>query len=125
MIEFLDPLAINAGRHELTGMEAWFDLPPGLPPPARFRIAILTLIGIWPLVSYRNAEFLANEVPGVVVPDSVLERMQRVADKEAAREEGLAIARETLSQIRDMVQGVQVSAPFGRVQYALDVFSVL
>jgi len=81
--------------------------------------------GIWPLVSYRNAEFLANEVPGVVVPDSVLERMQAVTDKEAAREEGLAIARETLTQIRDMVQGVQVSAPFGRVQYALDVFSVL
>lgn len=50
MVEFLDSLAIDAGRHELTGMEAWFDLPPGLPPP-RFRMAILTLIGIWPLVS--------------------------------------------------------------------------
>jgi methionine synthase I (cobalamin-dependent)/5,10-methylenetetrahydrofolate reductase len=87
------------------------------------RIPIIA--GIWPLVSYRNAEFLANEVPGVVVPESVLERMQRVTDKDAAREEGLAIARETLAQIRDMVQGVQVSAPFGRVQYALDVFSVL
>jgi methionine synthase I (cobalamin-dependent)/5,10-methylenetetrahydrofolate reductase len=87
------------------------------------RIPIIA--GIWPLVSYRNAEFLANEVPGVVVPESVLERMQKVADKDAAREEGLAIARETLAQIRDMVQGVQVSAPFGRVQYALDVFSVL
>jgi methionine synthase I (cobalamin-dependent)/5,10-methylenetetrahydrofolate reductase len=87
------------------------------------RIPIIA--GIWPLVSYRNAEFLANEVPGVVVPESVLERMQKVADKDAAREEGLAIARETLVQIRDMVQGVQVSAPFGRVQYALDVFSVL
>jgi homocysteine S-methyltransferase len=81
--------------------------------------------GIWPLVSYRNAEFLANEVPGVVVPDSVLDRMHRVSDKDAAREEGLAIARETLQEIRHMVQGVQVSAPFGRVQYALDVFSVL
>jgi homocysteine S-methyltransferase len=52
--------------------------------------------GIWPLVSYRNAEFLANEVPGVVVPKSVLKRMQRITDKDAAREEGLAIARETL-----------------------------
>ena len=47
------------------------------------------------------------------------------AEKDAAREEGLAIARETLIQVRDLVQGVQVSAPFGRVQYALDVFSVL
>ncbi len=81
--------------------------------------------GIWPLVSYRNAEFLANEVPGVVVPKSVLKRMQRITDKDAAREEGLAIARETLLEVRDLVQGVQVSAPFGRVQYALDVFSVL
>jgi len=88
-----------------------------------FRIPIVA--GIWPLVSYRNAEFLANEVPGVIVPAPVLERMQKSPDKDAAREEGLAIARETLVEIRNMVQGVQVSAPFGRVQYALDVFSAL
>jgi 5,10-methylenetetrahydrofolate reductase len=86
---------------------------------------IPVIAGIWPLVSYRNAEFLANEVPGVVVPDSVLDRMQRITDKDAAREEGLAIARETLLEVMGHVQGVQVSAPFGRVQYALDVFSVL
>ncbi len=86
---------------------------------------IPVIAGIWPLVSYRNAEFLANEVPGVVVPDAILERMAKVSDKDAAREEGLAIARETLVEVRDLVQGVQVSAPFGRVQYALDVFSVL
>jgi homocysteine S-methyltransferase len=86
---------------------------------------IPVIAGIWPLVSYRNAEFLANEVPGVVVPDSILERMHRITDKDAAREEGLAIARETLMEVRDVVQGVQVSAPFGRVAYALDVFSVL
>ncbi|HKP87264.1 MAG TPA: bifunctional homocysteine S-methyltransferase/methylenetetrahydrofolate reductase [Blastocatellia bacterium] len=86
---------------------------------------IPVIAGIWPLVSYRNAEFLANEVPGVVVPESVLNRMQRITDKDAAREEGLAIARETLLEVSDIVQGVQVSAPFGKVQYALDVFSVL
>ncbi|HST21302.1 MAG TPA: bifunctional homocysteine S-methyltransferase/methylenetetrahydrofolate reductase [Blastocatellia bacterium] len=86
---------------------------------------IPVIAGIWPLVSYRNAEFLANEVPGVVVPQSVLKRMERITDKEAAREEGLAIARETLVAVRDVVQGVQVSAPFGRVQYAMDVFSAL
>jgi homocysteine S-methyltransferase len=86
---------------------------------------IPVIAGIWPLVSYRNAEFLANEVPGVVVPDRILERMSKVSDKDAAREEGLAIARETLIEVRDLVQGVQVSAPFGRVQYAMDVFSVL
>ena len=88
-----------------------------------YRIPVIA--GIWPLVSYRNAEFLANEVPGVVVPESVLTRMHRITDKDAAREEGLAIARETLADVRDLVQGVQVSAPFGRVQYALDVFSAL
>jgi methionine synthase I (cobalamin-dependent)/5,10-methylenetetrahydrofolate reductase len=87
------------------------------------RIPIIA--GIWPLVSYRNAEFLANEVPGVVVPESVLDRMRKVSDKEAARLEGLKIAQETLLEVRDLVHGVQVSAPFGKVQYALDVFSVL
>jgi len=86
---------------------------------------IPVIAGIWPLVSYRNAEFLANEVPGVVVPQSVLKRMERITDKEPAPEEGLAIARETLVAVRDVVQGVQVSAPFGRVQYAMDVFSAL
>jgi homocysteine S-methyltransferase len=86
---------------------------------------IPVLAGIWPLVSFRNAEFLANEVPGVVVPDSILQRMSQVTDKDAAREEGLAIARETLLEVRHLVQGVQVSAPFGNVKYALDVFSVL
>jgi homocysteine S-methyltransferase len=86
---------------------------------------IPVIAGVWPLVSYRNAEFLANEVPGVVVPQEILDRMQRVSDKEAAREEGLAIARETLMEVREIVQGVQVSAPFGKVPYALDVFSVL
>ena len=86
---------------------------------------IPVIAGIWPLVSYRNAEFLANEVPGVVVPEAVLERMHNITDKDAAREEGLAIARETLLDVIDVVQGVQVSAPFGKVQYALDVFSVL
>jgi methionine synthase I (cobalamin-dependent)/5,10-methylenetetrahydrofolate reductase len=86
---------------------------------------IPVIAGVWPLVSYRNAEFLANEVPGVVVPESVLDRMHRFSDKDRAREEGLAIARETLLEVMDLVQGVQVSAPFGKVQYALDVFSVL
>jgi len=45
------PLFEEAGRRELTGMEAWFDLPRGRPPPARWRMALLTWLGIWPLVS--------------------------------------------------------------------------
>ena len=81
------------------------------------------IAGIWPLVSLRNAEFLANEVPGVHVPPEVLERM-RVASangRDAALAEGVAIAREMLAAVRDRVRGVQVSAPFGRVPVALQV----
>ena len=83
--------------------------------------------GIWPLVSLRNAEFLKNEVPGISLPDHVLERMARAQEsgKEAAQAEGLLIAREMLQEVRDVVQGVQVSAPFGKVQLALEVFDGL
>jgi homocysteine S-methyltransferase len=87
-----------------------------------FRIPIIA--GIWPLVSLRNAEFLANEVPGVSVPGDVIGRMARAQEsgKEAALAEGVAIAREMLDRVRPMVQGAQVSAPFGRVPIALEVF---
>jgi homocysteine S-methyltransferase len=83
--------------------------------------------GIWPLVSFRNAEFLHNEVPGVNVTPEILERMRVASDKgkEEAREEGIAIARESLAEVRELIQGVQVSAPFGNVKYALQVFEVL
>jgi homocysteine S-methyltransferase len=83
------------------------------------------IAGIWPLVSVRNAEFLANEVPGVSVPDEVITRMRRANEKskEHAVAEGIAIAREMLDRVRPLVQGVQVSAPFGKVELALDVFA--
>ncbi|NOT62175.1 MAG: bifunctional homocysteine S-methyltransferase/methylenetetrahydrofolate reductase [Acidobacteria bacterium] len=81
--------------------------------------------GIWPLVSFRNAEFLNNEVPGVNVPDHILERMRKCEDSNAALKEGIAIAREMLAEVRPYVQGVQVSAPFGRVPFALEVFEEL
>jgi methionine synthase / methylenetetrahydrofolate reductase(NADPH) len=90
-------------------------------------VRIPMIAGIWPLVSYRNAEFLHNEVPGVRVTPSIMERM-RVAStvsKEAGRDEGLRIARESLLEVRDVIQGVQVSAPFGNVKYALEVFEAL
>ena len=85
---------------------------------------IPVVAGIWPLVSARNAEFLANEVPGVTVPTAVLDRMRKANEKskEHALAEGIAIAREMLERVRASVQGVQVSAPFGRVELALDVF---
>jgi homocysteine S-methyltransferase len=80
--------------------------------------------GIWPLVSVRNAEFLANEVPGVSVPESIITRMRKAGErsKEHAVAEGIAIAREMLDRVRAGVQGVQVSAPFGKVELALEVF---
>jgi len=84
---------------------------------------IPVIAGIWPLVSLRNAEFLANEVPGVTVPPAVLGRMRRAQEggKEAALAEGVTIAREMLARVRPLVQGAQVSAPFGRVPVALEV----
>ena len=90
-------------------------------------VRIPIIAGIWPLVSYRNAEFLHNEVPGVRVTPTIMERMRQAAaiSKEAGREEGLKIARESLLEVRDEIQGVQVSAPFGNVKYALEVFEVL
>ena len=90
-------------------------------------VRIPVIAGIWPLVSYRNAEFLHNEVPGVRVTSSIMERMRRASDigKEAARDEGLQIARESLLEVRDLIQGVQVSAPFNNVRYALEVFEAL
>ena len=90
-------------------------------------VRIPIIAGIWPLVSYRNAEFLHNEVPGVRVTPSIMDRMRAASNisKEAGRDEGLKIARESLLEVRDEIQGVQVSAPFGNVKYALEVFQAL
>lgn len=87
-------------------------------------VRIPVVAGIWPLVSVRNAEFLANEVPGVSVPEEIISRMRRANDKskEHAVAEGIAIAREMFERVRGAVQGVQVSAPFGKVELALQVF---
>jgi methionine synthase / methylenetetrahydrofolate reductase(NADPH) len=85
---------------------------------------IPVIAGIWPLVSVRNAEFMKNELR-VSVPDSILERMAKAKTPEAAREEGIAIAREMLMAAREMVQGAQISAPSGRYSSAADVLEAL
>ena len=92
-----------------------------LPRVEQFGVPVIA--GIWPLVSLRNAEFLANEVPGITVPDEVLARMRRASDrgKEAALAEGISIAQEMLTALRGAVRGVQVAAPMGRVEVALEV----
>jgi methionine synthase I (cobalamin-dependent)/5,10-methylenetetrahydrofolate reductase len=85
---------------------------------------IPVVAGIWPLVSVRNAEFMKNELR-VSVPDAVLERMARAHTPETARAEGVALAREMLLAVRQIVQGAQVSAPQGRYSSAVDVLEVL
>ncbi len=79
------------------------------------------LAGIWPLASYRNAEFMNNEVPGVHVPDPILRRMKKTETGEVARNEGIAIAREMLVELLPHVQGAQIAAPFGRYLTAAEV----
>ena len=83
-----------------------------------FKVPVIC--GIWPLTSYRNAEFMVNELR-VPVPEHFMERMRKVDNAEKARGEGVAIAREMTARVRQMVQGVQLSAPFGRYQMAIDV----
>jgi homocysteine S-methyltransferase len=80
------------------------------------------IAGIWPLASLRNAEFMNNEVPGCDVPEHIMQRLRRYADeKEAGRSEGIAIAHETLDQIKDIIAGVQISAPFGRIETVMEI----
>ena len=85
-----------------------------------FRIPVVA--GIWPLTSLRNAEFMKNDLR-VSVPDSILLRMQQASTPEQARAEGVRIAQEMVAAAKPMVQGVQVSAPFGRYSAAAEVLA--
>jgi homocysteine S-methyltransferase len=78
------------------------------------------IAGIWPFTSVRNAEFMVNELR-VAVPEAFMERMRRADSAEKARAEGIAIAQEMVERCRPLVQGVQLSAPFGRYDMAIDV----
>ena len=77
--------------------------------------------GLWPLVSYKNAMFLKTEVPGVVVPDEITDRMSKAVTKEDGVKIGIEIAQEMRDKISQYVQGYQISAPFGRVELALEL----
>jgi methionine synthase I (cobalamin-dependent)/5,10-methylenetetrahydrofolate reductase len=81
------------------------------------------LAGIWPLRSLRNAEFLANEVPGITIPETTIDRMRKAEERgeEAAAAEGIDIAREIVDQIGESVQGLQLSGSSGVVERALEV----
>jgi homocysteine S-methyltransferase len=78
------------------------------------------IAGIWPLTSYRNAEFMVNELR-VPVPEQYMQRMRLADSAEKARHEGIAIAQEMVSRVRKMVEGAQLSAPFGRYDMAVKV----
>jgi methionine synthase / methylenetetrahydrofolate reductase(NADPH) len=83
-------------------------------------VKIPVICGIWPLTSFRNAEFMENELR-VPVPEPFLERMRRADSGDKARQEGVSIAREMVVRVRSLVEGVQLSAPFGRYQLAVEV----
>jgi homocysteine S-methyltransferase len=88
-------------------------------------VRIPIIAGLWPFESARNAEFLANEVPGVRVPEELLARMRRAGDGDAAVAEGVSIARELACRLRGLVQGFQVSAPSGNIDAALGVIEAV
>lgn len=81
------------------------------------------VLGILPLASARNAEFLHHNVPGMSIPDEVLTRMRKAGDGASAARAGVAIAAEALAALRGRVQGVYIMPPFGRVELALEVLA--
>lgn len=83
------------------------------------------LVGLLPLASYRNAEFLHNEVPGMAVPDDIRARMKAVESGPEARAEGVLIARETLERVKDRVVGAYIMPPFRRYVAALEILECL
>jgi methionine synthase I (cobalamin-dependent)/5,10-methylenetetrahydrofolate reductase len=89
---------------------------------AHCRIPVIA--GIWPLTSVRNAEFMRSEL-NVSVPQAILDRMARASTADAARAEGVSIAREMLAAVRHSVQGAQISAPLGKYAAAADVLEAL
>ena len=89
---------------------------------AGFRIPVIA--GIWPLTSYRNAEFMVNELR-VPVPPEFMDRMRSADNPDKARAEGVAIAQEMVRRVRPLVDGVQLSAPFGRYNLAIEVAAAI
>lgn len=84
-------------------------------------LGLPVLVGLLPLASYRNAEFLHNEVPGMQVPEAVRERMRKAGTGARARKEGVAVAREMLASVRSRVAGAYVMPPLERYELALEV----
>jgi len=90
-------------------------------------LGLPVMVGILPLASHRNAEFLHNEVPGMAIPAEYRDRMARAGGGSgpAARAEGIRIAQEALAAVKTRVAGAYVMPPFNRVDAALEVLSVV
>jgi len=88
-------------------------------------LRIPVLVGLLPLYSYKNAEFLHNEVPGMSIPEPILERMRRAGAGDEGRAEGVRIAQEALLAARELAQGAYIMPPFNRVELAVRVLDVL
>ncbi|WP_280206437.1 bifunctional homocysteine S-methyltransferase/methylenetetrahydrofolate reductase [Brevibacillus sp. AY1] len=83
-------------------------------------IGIPVFIGIMPLTSSRNAEFLHNEVPGIKLSPEALERMKRVQGEDARRE-GIQIAKELLDTAVRYFQGIYLITPFNYYSMATEL----
>jgi homocysteine S-methyltransferase len=81
------------------------------------------LMGVMPLYSLRHARFLDNEIPGIDIPPAILKRIEDAGDDAAA--EGVRIAQELLSQMKDMVQGAYIIPAFGRYELAAQVIEAV
>jgi len=123
-----NPMAIDIDReqeryrHKVDAGADWAMTQPVFDPESLFRfldfaepLGIPVIAGLWPLKNLRNAQFMANEVPGVFLPQSILDRMAKYTSAEDQLKEGLDICRETIEAVLPRVQGLQVSAPMGNV----------
>jgi homocysteine S-methyltransferase len=84
-------------------------------------LGVPVLVGLLPLASHKNAEFLHNEVPGMRVPEPIRDRMRKAGSGAKARAEGVAIAREMLERVKQRVAGAYIMPPFGRYDLAIDI----
>ncbi len=89
------------------------------------QLTVPVLVGILPLYSHRNAEFLHNEVPGMSIPEAIRERMRKAGSGDKAQAEGVAIAQEATLAAREVAQGVYIMPPFNKVDLAVRVIEVL
>jgi homocysteine S-methyltransferase len=88
-------------------------------------LGVPILMGLLPLASHRNAEFLDANIPGMQIPHDVMRRMEQAGGGEAGRREGVRVAQEALLALRDRIQGAYIMPPFGRYQMAIEVLACL